>query len=222
MSKVNQSVVGVVGFHPLNGAELGKFLPQGTAGHGNTFMQQLHLIPKHCKYSCGACGDTTTGRVLCEVERHDGSIVKWCWCSCDKGEPSVLIEKDGAMIGQIPIAKEFHSEPDWPTGLAQLYDEAAKSYAAGAFTATAMVCRKVLMACACEKGETDGKGFGAYVDHITNNVLTYPAARTSIDAIRTIGNDASHDMSTVNQADAARAMKIVTYMLNTIYSLPKI
>lgn len=124
------------------------------------------------------------------------------------------------MTSQLPIAREFHSGADWPTELSQLYDEAAKAYSAGAYTATTMVCRKLLMACACEKGADDGKTFVTYVDFITNNVLAYPAAKSSIDAIRAIGNEANHHVQFVNQSDATRAMKIVTYMLNTIYSLP--
>lgn len=124
------------------------------------------------------------------------------------------------METQLPIARDFHSGADWPTELSNLYDEAAKAYAAGAYTAATMVCRKILMACACEKGASDGDTFAKYVDFITNNILTYPAARASIDAIRAIGNEANHHVQFVNQADAKRAMKIVTYMLNTIYSLP--
>jgi hypothetical protein len=158
---------------------------------------------------------------VCEAKRKvDGAQVLWCWCSCDKAEPTIIVEKDGEATMHLPTAKDFRSATDWPTDLASLYDEAAKAYAAGANTAAVMVCRKLLMACACDKGETDGKPFGAYVDHITTKVLGYPDAKTPIDAIRTIGNEANHEVKLVNQTDATRAMKIVTYMLNTIYSLP--
>jgi hypothetical protein len=59
-----------------------------------------------------------------------------------------------------------------------------------------------------------------YVTYITNTVLTFPKAKDSIDKIRDIGNDANHDVAFVAPDDARRAMQIVTYMLNTIYSLP--
>lgn len=202
---------GRVEFHPLDADELG----------GGIHPGQLGLYPKHRTYACGACGSTTNGRVVCEVQRKmDGAQIFWCWCSCDKAEPTILIEMDGTMLTQLPIAREFRSGADWPTNLTSLYDEAAKAYSAGAFTAATMVCRKLIMACACDKGETDGKAFTAYVDHLTTNVLAFPAAKTPIDAIRQIGNEANHEVKIVNQADATRAMKIVTYLLNTIYSLP--
>lgn len=210
-----QDEIGQIDFHPISGGEISK-------GHFESLqLSQFGVGPKHKTYACGACGGTTNGRVLCEVQRKvDLAHVYWCWCSCDKGEPTVLVEKDGMITAQLPIAREFHAGSDWPTNLSSLYDEAAKAYSAGAYTASTMVCRKLLMACACDKGEADGKPFAAYVDHLTTNVLNYPAAKAAIDAIRLIGNEANHEVKIVNQADATRAMKIVTYMLATIYSLP--
>ena len=83
-----------------------------------------------------------------------------------------------------------------------------------------MAARKLLMACACHEGDTDGKRFVEYVDYITNTVLTFPKAKDAIDKIRSIGNDANHKIQLVPRDAARRALQIVTYMLNTIYSLP--
>jgi hypothetical protein len=123
-------------------------------------------------------------------------------------------------MSQIPQACEFHADDKWPPDLKKLFEEASKSYAAGAFTAAAMVCRKILMACACHEGESDGKNFIQYVDFITSRVLTFPKAKNAIDSIRGIGNDANHDVQFIARDDARRALSIVTYMLNTVYSLP--
>jgi len=102
----------------------------------------------------------------------------------------------------------------------RLFDEAAKAYAAGAYTATAMLCRKILMACACHEGDKDGKAFTDYVTYITGTVLTFPKAKDAIDKIRGIGNEANHNVKFVSRDDAKKAMQIATYMLTTIYSLP--
>ena len=216
MARTNNRPPDAVDFNPLNDRELNK--TEHNTGHT---LAHFGLAVKHRTYPCGACGKTTNGRVLCEATRRsDSAHISWCWCSCDNAEPTVIVEKEGRVITQLPNARDFSRSPDWPTNLAELYDEAAKSYAAGAYTATTMVCRKLLMAIACDKGETDGKKFTEYVDHITNKVLVFPDAKTPIDAIRTIGNEATHEVKIVNQPDATRAMKIVTYTLNTIYSLP--
>lgn len=132
----------------------------------------------------------------------------------------MIIERDGEVIAQYPTSKEFHVGPNWPTDLANLYEEASRTFAASAHTACAMVCRKLLMATACENGDDDGKKFVQYVDYITDKVLTFPKARDAIKKIKDVGNEANHEIAFVAEVDARRSMQIVTYMLNTIYSLP--
>lgn len=98
--------------------------------------QQFGVRPCYRSYSCGACGNATTGRILCDVTRPaDGATVSWCVCACEKCEPTIIVSKDGTDTMQLPLPKEFHADPKWPTNLAALYEEAAKTYSAGAFTA---------------------------------------------------------------------------------------
>jgi len=132
----------------------------------------------------------------------------------------LIIEKDDMVVAQYPSSKEFCVGEKWPSELAALYEEASKSFSAAAYTACAMVCRKLLMATACAEGDDDGKKFVQYVDYITDTVLTFPKARDAIKKIKDIGNVANHDIAFVAEADARRAMQIVTYMLSAIYSLP--
>jgi hypothetical protein len=199
---------GEVEFFPITSDETTRILNSG-------------VKPKHMTYQCGACGQTTNGRVLCDVTRiSDGYTVVWCLCSCKKEEPAILVTLDERITVQHPTAREFHSHENWPPDLAKLYDEGAKAYSVGAHTASTMVCRKLLMSCACHEGASDGKPFVEYVTHITEKVLSFPKAKQAIDAIRTIGNEANHDVQFVSADDAKRAMHIVTYMLNTIYALP--
>lgn len=203
-------------FHPQKPEEYN--LPQSMGGVN--VASKFGFRPQYRDYQCGACGASTNGSVLCDVTRQNGSIVFWCQCACDRKEPTILIEESGSVISQMPMAREFSVSGSWPTELAQLYEEAAKSLSAGANTACAMVCRKLLMATACHEGDADGKQFAAYVSYITDTVLAFPKAKASIDKIRNIGNEANHNVSFVSPDDARRAMQIVTYMLNTIYSLP--
>jgi hypothetical protein len=124
------------------------------------------------------------------------------------------------VVYQTPIAKEFSASDSWPRELGQLYDEAAAAYSAGAHTACAMVCRKLLMTTACKEGDTDGKSFVSYVNYITDSVLTFPKAKAAIEKIKNIGNEANHHVAFVSPDDSRKALTIITYMLNAIYSLP--
>jgi hypothetical protein len=187
----------------------------------SNLAQAVPLNPQYRDYCCGSCGKNTSGRVLCDLTRvTDGAKVQWCVCACERMEPAVFVSKDGVDSMQQPMPRKFHADPNWPHDLAQLYEEAAVSFAAGAYTSASMVCRKLLMATACQEGDTDGKNFAQYVDYVTNVALTYPKAKASIDKIRDIGNDANHKIDFVTPADAEKAMQIVTYMLTALYSLP--
>jgi hypothetical protein len=208
MARSSRPEAGIVQFNPIVGFEI----IQG-------------IRPVHRTFQCGACGDTTNGRVLCSVNRKsDNANVSWCACSCEREEPTVIAESDGTAIMQIPIARKFHASGDWPKELADLYEEAAKCFAAGAYTASSMVCRKALMACVCHEQDKakvtvkEGESFAYYVDYLTNTILTFAAAKGPLDAIRSIGNDANHHVQFVVQAEADRSMNIVWHLFNTIYS----
>jgi hypothetical protein len=177
-----------VNFFPLNPSEVDKFQ-----------NQRHNPQPAHKDFECGTCGEHTNGRVLASVKRAiDGATVWHCVCSCSQREGTILVERGGNVIAQLPEAKEFHPGEKWPSELEQLFDEAAKAYAAGAYTVTAMVSRKILMACACNEGDTDGKSFVDYVTYITTHVLTDPKAKDLIDKIRGIGNEANHKIKFVS------------------------
>lgn len=178
------------------------------------------IAPKHRNFQCGACGNSVTGRVMAYARRHlDGAELSWCICSCEREEPTILIDQCGAM-SQVPQACELRPDPKWPDDLRRLFEEASRAFTAGACTASAMASRKLLMTCACHEGDTDGKKFVEYVDYITGRVLNFPKARSAIDKIRKIGNEANHEIAFVSREDAKLALEIVSYMLNTIYSLP--
>lgn len=192
------------------------------AADPNEQQEVMHgMNPLYRNFDCGHCGRSTNGRVLCsETNEEDETTVYWCQCSCEKRLPTVLVSIDG-IERQFPEYARFHAGKNWPAELERLYEEASRSFTAGAYTSTTMVARKILMVCACSEGAAEGLSFVKYVDYILDNVLPLPKAKSSIDSIRTIGNDANHSVAFVSRDDAIRAMSIVTYLLNSVYSLPQ-
>jgi hypothetical protein len=176
-------------------------------------------------YVCGGCGKPVHGRVVVTAAyaSEDGEIkgdTYWCFCPC--GQPTVIQVEISPYNKnyQYPTAIEFRSGQNWPTELDQLFKEAAASFSANAYTACAMVCRKILMAVACKEGDSDGKKFTEYVDYIVTKVIPISTAKSSIDRIRQIGNEANHNITFVSEPDARRAIEIARYVLNAAYSLP--
>jgi len=177
-------------------------------------------------YLCGVCGKPVHETCIASAtydENHGAHKGKILWCICPCGQPTVItmqIFPAPLLKNQHPLPMEFIAGKNWPPDLERLFREAAASFAAGAFTASAMVCRKILMVVACEAGAQEGQSFASYVDHIIAAVVPIPSAKPSIDKIRTIGNDANHDVAFVAEPEARRAMSIAAYVLNSAYSLP--
>lgn len=176
-------------------------------------------------YTCGGCGKSVQGRIVASAvyqnpaANHHG-IAYWCLYPC--GEPTVLKVETAPhnKTFQSPRALEFTPGAHWPPDLERLFMEASAAFSASAYTACAMVSRKILMAVACKNGDDEGKNFTTYVDFIINNVVTIPNAKNAIDAIRTIGNEANHDVKFVDETEARRSLEIARYVLSAAYSLP--
>ena len=78
------------------------------------------------------------------------------------------------------------------------------------------------MSCACDKGADENGTFVGYVDYLIDKVLQYQDAKASIAKMKDIGNEANHKIKFVTQPDAELSLRIVTYMLTTLYSHPKV
>jgi hypothetical protein len=120
----------------------------------SAIQQGGHIKPRHVPMDCGACGKSTNARVVAScLRKRDGATITWCICACEKEEPAMLMHRANALFAQYPDARHFQPGERWPADLSQLYDEAAKAFASGAYTAATMVARKLLMATACKEGQ---------------------------------------------------------------------
>jgi predicted metal-binding protein len=171
-------------------------------------------------YECGGCARRTHARIIARGQDDiTGNFLFWCYCNC--GQPTCISRSaDSETSLQWPRPGEFKVGVNWPPDLIRLFSEAAISFAGNAFTAASLVCRKILMAVAVDQGAADGGNFTLYVDYITNTILNYPKAKHAIDAIRKIGNEATHKIQFVDHADARRSLRICQYVLDAVYDLP--
>jgi hypothetical protein len=104
--------------------------------------------------------------------------------------PSYFDSTEKQTPGVIP-GKSVNNVPRAVDGL---YDEARRCAAAGAPTAAAMACRKILMNVAVEKGADQGKKFIEYVNYFESHHYIPPDGKSLVDYIRTFGNEAVHEI----------------------------
>jgi hypothetical protein len=100
-----------------------------------------------------------------------------------------------------------------PKDIAALYDEASSATAAGAYTACAMVARKILMNLAVLEGAKENLSFAAYVTYLAENGFVPPKGRGWVDRIRSIGNEANHEIQLIDSSVAKDLMYLVEMLL---------
>src|SRR4051812_1075244 len=112
-------------------------------------------------YECAYCEK--------EVSSHEGWSSKYpqagIWlCPRCKGPTFFFLD-----VFRLPDIRPGPSVPGLPNDLERAYREARDSVVAGAYTGAVMLCRKMLMHVAVDKGDESGKNFAAYVDYLVRN-----------------------------------------------------
>lgn len=101
-----------------------------------------------------------------------------------------------------------------------LYNEARDCTAAGAFTACLLCCRKVLMHLAVSRGAKENLSFAAYVDFLANSGFVPPDGKEWVDHIRSVGNDANHEIMIAPKDLAEEVLSFVEMLLKFVYEFP--
>lgn len=124
------------------------------------------------------------------------------------------VQNDDALI---PPSQVFSDIPNLPPGIAELYDEGRSSFGAYAYTGCEMVCRKILMNAAVNKGAEKNKTFVYYVDHLESNGYVTPLLKEMAVTIRRNGNKATHEIDPSDRKRAEHMLKFTRRILDTIY-----
>lgn len=181
------------------------------------------------QYVCGFCGSITApthGYMTREIGVfgegvnvvETGGYIYIC-PNCNRPTFIHETEKDRE---QVPGQKFGRNVQYLPTDISKLYNEARDCMSVGAYTATAMICRKLLMHIAVEQGAEAGKSFKHYVDHLKNRALVSEEQVKWVDKIREEGNRANHEITIYTMEDAKKILKFVEVLLIITYEFPAI
>jgi hypothetical protein len=107
-----------------------------------------------------------------------------------------------------------------PPDIESLYGEARSAMSGGAWTATVLVGRKLLMNVAATHGAAGDLKFFQYVDYLVDNGYITPNMRPWVDQIRQLGNEANHELPSTTRESAARMMGFVAMLLRIVFEYP--
>lgn len=119
-----------------------------------------------------------------------------------------------------PTAPAGGAVKSLPPDVDQAWREARTAHAVAAYTASEMMCRKILMHLAVDKaGSEAGKNFVQYVDDLEKAGYITTGLKGTVDQIRQRGNVANHDLPASTEGDSTVTLGLTEYLLKGTYEL---
>lgn len=169
-------------------------------------------------YTCGYCDRPLASERGWRSRFPNGQVTGYIYVCHQCQSPTFF---DEIRKSQTPGVTFGHSVNDIPEkDMENLYDEARKTTGAGAYTATVLCCRKLLMHIAVSKGAPAGKAFIEYVQFLADKNYIPPDAKGWVDHIRTKGNEANHEIVLMAKGDAEDLLSFIEMLLKVIYEFP--
>lgn len=164
------------------------------------------------QFRCGHCGFNVASD---KGYNHTNPSEKIHVCpNCDK--PTYFYRSGIQVPGVVPGSEVQHL----PDDLEHMYREARNCCGLGAYTASVLASRKMLMNVAVQQGAKEGEKFIQYVDHLAANGFIPPNGRGWVDHIRRKGNEATHEIALMTQTDAEELISFTEMLLKFIYEFP--
>jgi hypothetical protein len=121
----------------------------------------------------------------------------------------------------LPTAPTGRSIKGLPSDVEVAWREARVTHNIGAYTASEMMCRKILMHIAVDvKASTPGKTFVEYVNALELAGYVMTNLKPVVDTVRNRGNAANHELPASTEQDSLRTLSIVEHLLEGMYELP--
>lgn len=167
-------------------------------------------------YTCGHCNTKVSGAVVCGCYENVQPI-KWLLCpNCGNG--SVLAE-DGNVYPGVPFGPNIEG---LPKNVLEAYKEARNCMSVNAFTSCELICRKILMHIAVEKGAKEGESFTNYLSYLEEKGFITPPMKDWVNLIRQHGNKATHLLESPDKKRAESTIMFTAELLRLIYEMDHI
>ncbi|GAA3613415.1 hypothetical protein GCM10022199_16760 [Marihabitans asiaticum] len=174
---------------------------------------------------CPHCGAARMVRVAALTKAVQGrsvvdtDSVRWLRCAaCGDG----ALARGSAVY---PPVRPFARVEGLPEADERIWDEARTCFGASAYTAAVMLCRKLLLHVAVDKGLSprNDKGrapsFKECVDHLESEGVITRSMLSWVDRIKDVGNEATHEINPLTKGDAEAVGAFTQQLLTLAYAL---
>lgn len=178
----------------------------------NTKWENVEKI-KSKDFICWNCGNEIASNIG-YVSIDDRNYMKAGIYICHKCNSPNVFDVDGYPIKNIKIGKYIK---DLPVDIKKIYEEARECLSVGAYTATIMLLRKILMAVAVLEGAEENKSFKYYLEYLCKERLVHRKQTKQAENVKDLGNDANHKIECRTKQEAEMLFNFVQQFLITNY-----
>ena len=170
--------------------------------------------------TCAHCDAPVNAKVVHGPGVSGGHPQHTWWMVCPVCSNGILETREGSIWPPPLAGRPINGLPD---DIAAAWLECRQTFGAGAYTATELMCRKILMHVAVDVlGMEAGEGFLTYVESMEAKGHIAAGLKPAIDKIRQRGNFATHQLPPSSAEDAERTMRITHYLLSGQYEIAAI
>lgn len=185
-------------------------------GHGNARKYDGSTEESWFAYTCGHCGKQVSGAVIAATTsiQYGTVSVRWLQCtSCHEGSVQVA---NGQVYPGVPFGPVLEG---LPAETESAYNEARRCLSVNADTAGEVMCRKILMHIAVEKGASAGKSFAHYINHLVKKGYVTPPMEPWVTLIKDHGNMANHELDPPDRRRAEGTLLFTVQLLRSVYEM---
>jgi len=164
-------------------------------------------------YKCAGCERDVSGAVVAQIDTEKGSV-RWLQCPiCSEGAVQRL---DGNIYPGVAFGVRLEGLPE---EVEMAYREARNCMSVDAYGACELVCRKILMCVAVEKGAKEGESFSSYLTYLGEKGFITDAMIGWVEIIKEHGNKATHKIEKVEKGRAESTIMFTAELLRIVYEM---
>jgi len=164
-------------------------------------------------FTCARCERDVSGAVVARAKSAT-DVVKWLQCPhCGDGAVQRI---DKNIYPGVRFGVKLEGLPGEVEGA---YTEARNCMGADAYGACELVCRKILMCVAVEKGAKEGESFSGYLTYLGEKGFITDAMMGWVEIIKKNGNKAAHKIERVDKERAESTIMFTAELLRIVYEM---
>lgn len=166
-------------------------------------------------YKCGHCGSIAGPSQYYYLK--DGGKRAYIYICPTCNRPTYISNYSNEQVPSLSFGNDVDH---LPAEINLLYLEARNCAKVSAYTSTVLTLRKLLMNISVTKGAEPGKNFVHYVNFLEEKHFIPPDSKEWVDHIRKKGNEATHEIPSINKEDAIELLVFTEMLLRFVFELP--